>query len=58
VDTIPWEPEALARLERIPRFVRKMARRSIEAAAASEGAERVTVRHLEMVSERFRPKKY
>jgi hypothetical protein len=35
-----------------------MARRSIEAAAASEGAERVTVRHLEMVSERFRPKKY
>jgi nucleotide-binding universal stress UspA family protein len=57
-DTIPWEPEALARLERIPRFVRKMARRSIEAAAASEGAERVTVRHLEMVSERFRPKKY
>jgi len=55
-ESLPWEPEALARLEKVPRFVRKMARRSIEAAAASEGAERVTVKHVDMVSERFRGK--
>jgi nucleotide-binding universal stress UspA family protein len=55
--SLPWEPEALARLEKVPRFVRKMAKRGIEAAAASEGAERVTVKHVDMVSERFRPKK-
>jgi len=56
-EEMPWEPEALVRMEKVPRFVRKMARRSIEAVACSEGAERVTVRHVEMVSERFRPKK-
>ena len=55
-ESLPWEPEALARLEKVPRFVRKMARRSIEAAAAGEGAERVTVKHVDMVSERFRGK--
>jgi len=55
--TLPWEPDALARLEKVPRFVRKMARRSIEAAATAEGAERVTVKHVDMVSERFRGKK-
>jgi len=54
---MPWEPEALDRLDRVPRFVRKMAKRSIEAAAREEGAERVTVKHVEAVSERFRPKK-
>ena len=52
-----WDPDALERLKKVPFFVRKMARRSIEAVACSEGAERVTVRHFEMVSERFRPKK-
>ena len=56
-DGLPWDPEALERLEKVPRFVRKMARRSIEAVACSEGAQRVTVEHVEMVSERFRPKK-
>jgi nucleotide-binding universal stress UspA family protein len=56
-EEIPWEPEALARLEKVPRFVRKMARRSIEKTARDEGAERVTVEHVEIVSERFRPKK-
>jgi len=54
---MPWEPEALERLERVPRFVRKMARRSIETAAREEGARSVTVKHVDLVSERFRPKK-
>jgi len=52
-----WEPEALKRLDKVPRFVRKMARRSIETVARDEGAEQVTVKHFEIVSERFRPKK-
>ncbi len=52
-DGMPWEPEALERLEKVPRFVRKMARNSIERTARDEGAERVTVKHLEKVSERF-----
>lgn len=57
VADMPWDAEALERLEKVPRFVRKMARRSIEAAAASEGAQRVTVKHVEKASERFRGKK-
>jgi nucleotide-binding universal stress UspA family protein len=56
-EKIPWEPEALARLEKVPRFVRKMARGSIEKIAREEEAQRVTVKHVEMASERFRGKK-
>jgi len=56
-DGLPWEPEALARLEKVPRFVRKMAKKSIETAAREEGARSVTGKHVDMVSERFRPKK-
>jgi nucleotide-binding universal stress UspA family protein len=55
-DALEWDPEALARLEKVPRFVRKMARKSIEKTAQAEGADRVTVRHVDMVSERFRGK--
>jgi nucleotide-binding universal stress UspA family protein len=56
-EEMPWDPEAMERLGKVPRFVRKMAKRSIEAVARDEGAERVRVEHLEKVSERFRPKK-
>jgi nucleotide-binding universal stress UspA family protein len=54
---IAWEADALERLNKIPRFARKMARRSIEAAAREEGARSVTAKHVDMVSERFRGKK-
>ncbi len=56
-EILPWEAEALERLERAPRFVRKMARKAVERAAREEGAKKVTLRHFEMVSERFRGKK-
>ena len=54
---LAWDPDALERLEKAPRFVRKMAKKSIEKAALAEGAHRVTVKHVDMVSERFRGKK-
>jgi nucleotide-binding universal stress UspA family protein len=56
-EEMAWEADALERLNKVPRFVRKMARRSIEAAAREEGAHSVTVKHVDMVSERFRGKK-
>lgn len=39
---IPWAPEAEARLERIPAFIRPMARRSIERFAEDKGYPAVT----------------
>lgn len=56
-ERISWDADALERLNKVPRFVRKMAGRSIEAAAREEGARSVSVKHVDMVSERFRRKK-
>lgn len=47
VDPIPWDPEALARLERIPAFVRGMAKGKIEKAAKAAGEPRVTVAFMD-----------
>jgi DNA-directed RNA polymerase subunit RPC12/RpoP len=41
-DGIPWAPEAEARLERIPSFIRPMARRSIERFAGDKGYATIT----------------
>ena len=46
-DGLPWTADALARLERIPEFVRPMARRGIEEWARSEGRPMVTVSVLD-----------
>jgi len=40
--TVAWEPAAAARLERIPSFIRAMARRSIERFAAERGYASIT----------------
>lgn len=40
---VAWEPEAEARLARIPAFVRGMVRRNLEARARDRGLDRVTV---------------
>ena len=40
--TIDWEEDALKRLEKIPPFVRKMAKSKIEKAAQEAGEEKVT----------------
>lgn len=39
---IPWDEDALQRLEKIPSFVRGMAKGKIEKAAIEAGEERVT----------------
>lgn len=44
---IQWDEEALKRIEKIPSFVRKMAKSKIEKAAIEAGEERVTVEFLD-----------
>jgi DNA-directed RNA polymerase subunit RPC12/RpoP len=39
---IPWTPEAAARIERIPSFIRPMARKAVERLAASKGYATIT----------------
>jgi hypothetical protein len=46
-EEIPWTPEAASRLERIPEFVRPMARAGIERFARERGYERVDEKVLE-----------
>ena len=45
--TIDWEEEALKRLEKIPSFVRKMAKSKIEKAAQEAGEEKVTTAFMD-----------
>ncbi|RMG62584.1 MAG: protochlorophyllide oxidoreductase [Calditrichaeota bacterium] len=51
--TIPWTPEALARLDKIPAFVRPMARKGIEQFARENGLTQVDEAVLEQVKDRF-----
>jgi len=50
---LTWEPEAAARLERVPPFARPMARKAVEDAARAQGAARVTVAAFDAVARRF-----
>lgn len=45
--TIPWDDDALKRIEKIPSFVRNMAKSKIEKAAIAAGEEKVTVEFLD-----------
>lgn len=45
--SIQWDEEALKRIEKIPTFVRNMAKSKIEKAALAAGEERVTVEFLD-----------
>ena len=42
VGTIPWTPEAAARIERIPSFIRPMAKKAVERLAESKGYATIT----------------
>ena len=42
-ESLPWDEEALKRLEKIPAFVRGMAKKKIEKAAEAAGESKVTV---------------
>jgi hypothetical protein len=44
---IQWDDEALKRIEKIPSFVRNMAKSKIEKAAIAAGEERVTAEFLD-----------
>jgi hypothetical protein len=45
--TIPWDEDALKRLEKIPAFVRNMAKGKIEKAAIAAGETKVTVAFMD-----------
>lgn len=44
---IQWDDDAIKRIEKIPAFVRNMAKSKIEKAALAAGEERVTVAFLD-----------
>jgi hypothetical protein len=46
-ESLPWDEEALKRLEKIPAFVRAMARSKIEQAAKAAGENKVTVEFMD-----------
>lgn len=45
-ESLPWDEEALKRLEKIPLFVRKMAKNKIEEAAKAAGETKVSVEFI------------
>ncbi len=45
--SMPWDEEAIKRVEKIPSFVRKMVKGKIEKAAIEAGEERVTAAFLD-----------
>ena len=53
-DALPWTEEALARLERVPEFVRGMVRRAVEAHARRRGLAAVDARVVEEARATFR----
>lgn len=46
-ESLPWDEDALARLEKIPSFVRNMAKGKIERAAIEAGESRVSAEFME-----------
>jgi nucleotide-binding universal stress UspA family protein len=48
-----WDPDAEARLQRVPSFVRRMAKRTVENAVRELGKNRVCSRDFEAVATRF-----
>jgi nucleotide-binding universal stress UspA family protein len=50
---LAWDDAATARLQRVPDFVREMARRAVEQAVREAGGEKVTEADFEQVAKRF-----
>ncbi len=46
-ETLPWDEDALQRLEKIPSFVRKIAKAKIEKVAREAGETRVSAAFME-----------
>lgn len=51
--SVPWDPSAERRLERVPEFIRPMARQGIERFAAEHGYPRITEEVIEKVRDSF-----
>jgi hypothetical protein len=51
--SVSWDPSAERRLERVPEFIRPMARQGIERFAAEHGYPRVTEEVIEKVRDSF-----
>lgn len=47
IELLPWDEEALKRLERIPGFVRNLAKRKIEEAAKDAGESKISVEFMD-----------
>jgi hypothetical protein len=52
-DTLPWTPEAKAKLKNIPFFVRTQARQRIEELARAANLDKVTVEIVEQARTEF-----
>ncbi len=50
-----WDAEAALAMEKVPRFVRGMARRKVEESVAAAGRARVTLADIEAARQRMRP---
>ena len=50
--TFPWTPEAEARLDRVPAFVRRFVKSRAEDYAREQGAQAVTAEHLQTLARR------
>ena len=50
---LTWDAEAQARLQRVPSFVRSMARRAVENAVREAGGDRVSPEDFDTVAARF-----
>lgn len=48
-----WTPEALAELEKVPRFVRSMAKRAVEKAAKETGTDKITPQLVNSTKEKY-----
>lgn len=52
-DSLPWAPDALARLERIPEFIRPMARKGVEDFARDRGYGQIDITVMEEARQAF-----
>ncbi len=48
-NTIDWDDDALAKLENVPVFVRKMVKGKIEKAALAKGETRITAELMDII---------
>jgi len=48
-ESLKWDDEALAKIEKAPFFIRKLAKNKVEKAAIAEGKTRITVEYVEQV---------